>query len=194
MDQVESTHWRTRGGRAARWMLRSLALLFLSLCTLEILRMTLTPSPDSVHLSHLNLRPFASIRLYLRYGTLQQQILQIGGGLAIGAVLGFLLPQITPRLRGLIRVELVTTVFITFVELAQHFVLIRRPLDVDDLILAAIGAAIGYVPLGRMFGMRLYPDHLHWWQRALGRFAERRKAKRTSSRPTRKSAPQRQRP
>ena len=180
MDQAGSMHWRTRGGRAARWMLRSLALLLLSLCTLEILRMTLTPSPDSVHISHLNLRPFASIRLYLRYGTLQQQILQIGGGLAIGAVLGFLLPQITPRLRGLIRVEFVTTVFIVFVELAQHFVLVRRPLDVDDLILAAVGAAIGYVPLGRMFGMRLHPDHLHWWQRALARVADRRKAERAS--------------
>ena len=180
MDQAGSMHWRTRGGRAARWMLRSLALLLLSLCTLEILRMTLTPSPDSVHISHLNLRPFASIRLYLRYGTLQQQILQIGGGLAIGAVLGFLLPQITPRLRGLIRVEFVTTVFIVLVELAQHFVLVRRPLDVDDLILAAVGAAIGYVPLGRMFGMRLHPDHLHWWQRALARVADRRKAERAS--------------
>src|SRR5579872_38682 len=96
MDQVKSMHWRTRGGRVARWMLRSLAVLFLALATLEILRMTLVPAPDSVHLSHLNLRPFASIRLYLRYGTLQQQILEIGGGLAIGAVLGFLLPQITP--------------------------------------------------------------------------------------------------
>ena len=55
-----------------------------------------------------------------------------------------------------------------------------RPLDVDDLILAAVGAAIGYVPLGRMFGMRLHPDHLHWWQRALARVADRRKAERAS--------------
>lgn len=177
MDHAGSAHWRTTGGRAARWMLRSLALLLLVLSALEVLRMMLSPSPDSVHPSHANLQPFASIRLYLRYGTTQQQILQIGGGIAIGAVLGFLLPQITPYLRGLIRVELVTAVFITFVELAQHYLLVHRPLDVDDLILAAIGAAIGYVPLGRMFGMRLHPDHLHWWQRALANFAESRKAK-----------------
>jgi hypothetical protein len=30
-----------------------------------------------------------------------------------------------------------------------------------------------------MFGMRLYPDHLHWWQRRLARSVERRRARRT---------------
>jgi len=45
---------------------------------------------------------------------------------------------------------------------------------VDDIILAAVGAAVGYVPLGRMFGMRLHPHHLHWWQRLLANGVERR--------------------
>jgi hypothetical protein len=146
-------------------LLRSLAALLLSLCAVEILRLTLTPSPASVGIAHANLHPFATIRLYLRYGTLRQQILQIGGNIAIGLPLGFLLPQITPRLRGLIRVILVTAVFVTLIELAQWAFVRGRAFDVDDVILAAVGAVIGYVPLGRMFGLRLHPQHLHWWQR-----------------------------
>ena len=158
-------------------MLRSLALLLLSLCALEILRLTLTPSPGSIGISHTNLRPFTTIRLYLHYGSLRQQILQIGGNIAIGVPLGFLLPQIIPHLRGLLRVELVTAVFITLIELGQHFFVAGRSFDVDDLILAAVGAAIGYVPLGRMFALRLHPHHQHWWQRALANARARRAAK-----------------
>jgi hypothetical protein len=170
-------HWRTRSGRAARLMLRSLALLLLILCTLELLRLTFVPTPGSVAFAHPNLHPFATIRLYLRYGTVQEQIFQIGGNIAMGAALGFLLPQITPYLRGLIRVEIVTVVFAVLVELIQHYFIAGSSLNVDDVILAAAGAALGYIPLGRMFGMRLYPDHLHWWQRSLARSVDRRDAR-----------------
>ena len=170
-------HWRTRGGRAARLMLRSLALLLLILCVLEILRLTFVPSPGSVAFAHTNMHPFATIRLLMRDGTVQQKIFQIGGNIAIGVALGFLLPQITPYLRGLIRVEIVTVVFATAVELLQHYFIAGSSLNSDDVILAAAGAVLGYVPLGRMFGMRLYPDHLHWWQRRLARHVERRRAR-----------------
>ena len=158
-------------------MLRSLALLLLTLSALEILHLTLIPTPGSVAFSHTNLHPFATIRLYLHYGTVQQQILQIGGNIAMGVALGFLLPQITPYLRGLIRIEIVTVIFMAFVEVAQHYFIARSSLNIDGVILAAIGAALGYVPLGRMFGMRLYPDHLHWWQRRLARTVERRRGR-----------------
>ena len=159
--------WNGRRGRATVLMLRSLALLLFSLCAAEILRLTLTPSPASVGIAHTNLKPGATIRLYLHYGTLRQQILQIGGNIAIGVPMGFLLPQISPRFRGLIRVVLTTVVFIGLLELAQHFFVRGRSFDVDDLILAAAGAVLGYVPLGRMFGLRLHPEHRHWWQRRL---------------------------
>ncbi|HEU5333576.1 MAG TPA: VanZ family protein [Actinocrinis sp.] len=159
--------WKSRRGRAAVLMLRSLALLLFSLCAVEILRLTLAPSPASVGIAHTNLRPGASIRLYLRYGTLREQILQIGGNIAIGVPMGFLLPQITPRLRGLVRVVLTTCVFVGLLEAAQHFFVAGRSFDVDDVILAAAGAVLGYVPLGRMFGLRLHPEHRHWWQRRL---------------------------
>ena len=172
-----TSHWRTRSGRAARAMLSSLALLLLILSVLEILRITFVPSPGSVAFAHTNLHPFATIRLYLRDGTIQEKIFQIGGNLAIGVALGFLLPQITPYLRGLIRVEIVTIVFAVLVELVQHYFIAGSSLNADDVILAAAGAALGYLPLGRMFGMRLYPDHLHWWQRGLARSVERRRGR-----------------
>lgn len=170
-------HWRTKGGRAARTMLSSLALLLLVLSVLELLRLTFVPSPGSVAFAHTNLHPFATIRLYLRDGTVQEKIFQIGGNLAMGVALGFLLPQITPYLRGLIRVEVVTVVFAILVELVQHLFIAGSSLNTDDVILAAAGAALGYVPLGRMFGMRLYPDHLHWWQRGIARSVDRRRTR-----------------
>lgn len=162
-------HWSSRRGRAALLLLRTLAALLLSLCAVEIFRLTLTPSPASVGIAHANLHPLATIRLYLRYGSLREQILEIGGNILIGVPMGFLLPQITPRLRGLLRVVLVTCVFITLIELTQWLFVRGRAFDVDDIICAAVGAAIGYLPLGRMFGMRLHPYHLHWWQRQLRR-------------------------
>jgi len=170
-------HWRTRSARATRLMLSSLALVLLILIVLQILRTTFVPSPGSVAFAHTNLHPFATIRLYLRDGTVQQKTFQIGGNIAIGVALGFLLPQITPYLRGLIRVEIVTVVFAVLVELLQHYFIAGSSLNADDVILAAAGAALGYIPLGRMFGMRLYPDHLHWWQRRLARSIERRRGR-----------------
>lgn len=167
-------HWRTATGRAARAVVRSLALLLLVLSVLEMILITLVPTPGSVSYSRPNLHPFATIRLYLRDGTVEEQILQIGGNIALGFVLGFLLPQITPYLRGLLRVELVTAALIAVVEVVQHFFIHGTTINIDDLILAGAGAALGYIPLGRMFGMRLHPHHLHWWQRILVRFRTQR--------------------
>lgn len=175
-----SSHWRTPAGRAAKTMLRSLALLLLALGVFEILRITLIPTPGSVAYSEPDLHPFATIRLYLRDGTIEEQVFQIGGNIAMGFLLGFLLPQITPYLRGLIRVEAATAVLIAGVEAVQHFFIPGTSVNVDDLILAGIGAALGYLPLGRMFGMRLHPHHLHWWQQILARVVRRRRGARSA--------------
>lgn len=168
-------HWRTPGGRAAKAMLRTLALLLLVLSIFELLRITLVPTPGSVTFTHPNMHPFATIRLYLREGTVEEQVFQIGGNIALGFILGFLLPQITPVLRGLIRVEIVTVLFVAGIELIQHFFIPGTTLTIDDVILTAGGAALGYVPLGRMFGMRLHPYHLHWWQQILKRHVSSRR-------------------
>jgi len=168
-------HWHSPGGRAAKAMLRSFALLLLVLSVLELLRITLVPTPGSVAFTRPNMHPFATIRLYLREGTVEEQVFQIGGNLALGFSLGFLLPQITPYLRGLIRVEAVAALFVAGIELVQHYFVPGTTVTIDVLILTAAGAALGYIPLGRMFGMRLHPHHLHWWQQILaGHLARRR--------------------
>lgn len=167
------SHWRSRGGRAAKTMLRSLALLLLVLCVLELLRITLVPTPGSVAFTRPNMHPFATIRLYLKEGTVEEQIFQIGGNVALGFILGFLLPQITPYLRGLIRIEAVTALFVAGIELVQHYFIPGTTVTIDVLILTAAGAALGYVLLGRLFGMRLHPHHLHWWQQILVRRRDR---------------------
>ena len=64
-------------------------------------------------------------------GTVEEQIFQIGGNIAIGVAMGFLLPQITPYLRGLIRVEIVTVAFASLVELIQHSFIAGISLTVD---------------------------------------------------------------
>lgn len=172
-----SVHWQSRGQRAAKAMLQSLALLLLVLSVLELLRITLVPTPGSVAFSRPNLQPFASVHLYLDEGTVQEQVFQIGGNVALGFLLGFLLPQITPQLRGLIRVEAFTALFIAGIQAVQYFFIPGTPLTIDVLILTGIGAAAGYIPLGRMFGMRLHPNHLHWWQRRLKTSVARRRGK-----------------
>ena len=158
--------WGTLAGRA-------FALLAMAVCAAIVVKLTLTPSPASVGIAHTNLKPGATIRLYLRQPSLREMAVEIGGNIVIGVPFGLLLPSITPRLRGLLRVLLVSALAITLIELAQHFFVRGRSFDVDDIILAVVGAALGYLPLGRYFSLRLYPEHRHWWQRTWTRLARR---------------------
>ena len=150
-----------------------LALLVMMVCAAIVLKLTLTPSPASVGIAHTNLTPGASIRLYLDNASVKQAVLQVGGNIVIGIPFGLLLPSISPRFRGLLRVMLATAFAITLVELTQRFFIEGRSFDVDDIILAVVGAAIGYVPFGRYFSLRVHPYHRHWWQRLLDRLLHR---------------------
>ena len=94
---------------------------------------------------------------------------QILLALAVAALAGAALRLAsTTGARGLLRVLLTTTFVVLVLELAQHYFVQGRSFDVDDLVLAAIGAAIGYVPIGRYLSLRVHPAHRHWWQRLLG--------------------------
>lgn len=164
---------RSRSKRFFYGLARALALLILTACFVEVLRLTLTPSPASVGIAHTNLDPGSTIKLYLDQPSVRQAVIQIGGNILIGVPFGLLLPTLYPRTRGLIRVVLLTCLVILLIELAQHYFVAGRSFDVDDIILAAIGAAIGYLPLGRRFGRMVHPDHRHWWQRELERMRAR---------------------
>lgn len=172
-----------RAARRRRWGTlagRVFAVLVLAVCGAVLLKLTLSPSPRSVGIAHTNLKPGSTIRLYLRYGTLHEQIVELGGNVLIGVPFGLLLPTVSPRLRGLIRVLLVTGMVITLIELVQHFFVRGRSFDVDDIILAAVGAAIGYLPIGRYLALRLHPEHRHWWQRRLDAISARRRSRRSA--------------
>jgi hypothetical protein len=153
-------------GRVA---LQAMALLIMAVCAAIVLKLTLTPSPASVGIAHTNLTPGATIKLYLDNAPVREAILQIGGNIVIGGPFGLLLPSISPRFRGLLRVLVTTAFFITLIELTQHFFIEGRSFDVDDIILAVVGAAIGYLPVGRYLSLRVHPYHRHWWQRLLDR-------------------------
>jgi VanZ like family len=164
---------RSKPVRFAYAAARALALLVLTACFVEVLRLTLSPSPASVGIAHTNLHPGATIRLYLEQPSVREAVIQIGGNILIGVPFGLLLPMLYPRTRGLIRVVLVTSFVILLIELTQHYFIKGRSFDVDDIILAAVGAAIGYVPLGRRFGRMTHPDHRHWWERQWERMRTR---------------------
>ncbi|WP_063770561.1 VanZ family protein [Streptacidiphilus carbonis] len=155
-------------------MVGTVALLGLAVCAAVIVKLTLTPSPASVGIAHTNLHPGTSIRLYLDQPSVREALLQIGGNILIGVPFGLLLPVITPRARGLLRVVLICSLAVLMLEIAQHFFVEGRSFDIDDVILAALGAALGYLPLGRRFSLRMHPDHRHWWQRQVDVVRRRR--------------------
>ncbi len=156
------------GARIVRALVGTVALFAFTVCAAVVLKLTLTSSPASVGIAHTNLDPGKSIRLYLDQPSVREAALQIGGNILIGVPFGLLLPMITPRARGLLRVVLTTAFVVLVLELAQHFFVRGRSFDVDDLILAAVGAVVGYVPVGRYLSLRVHPGHRHWWQRLLG--------------------------
>ncbi|MEY9836800.1 VanZ family protein [Streptacidiphilus sp. EB103A] len=156
---------RSLGARLLRAVVGTVAMFGLALCAAVIVKLTLTPSPASVGIAHTNLHPGTSIRLYLDRPSVREALLQIGGNILIGVPFGLLLPVITPRARGLLRTVLICSFVVLLLELAQHFFVKGRSFDVDDIILAALGAAIGYLPLGRRLSLRIHPSHRHGWQR-----------------------------
>ena len=108
-----------------------------------------TPYWEQVR-TNLNLVPFRTIKLYT--GILADskahlsRIAKINlyGNVIMFLPLGFLLPRVFSKPKGLASVLLATTGIIICVELLQLFTLVGS-CDVDDLILNVVGAAIGYL-------------------------------------------------
>ena len=98
----------------------------------------------------LNLIPFRTLRLFadlLDSGVrsyILMAVVNLGGNIIMFIPLGFLLPKVFPKLTSLPRVLLTTAAVITLVEIIQLFTLVGS-CDIDDLILNATGAAIGYL-------------------------------------------------
>ncbi|MFF4628664.1 VanZ family protein [Streptomyces griseorubiginosus] len=125
------------------------AFAFMVAFAVVLARLTLEPSPASVDLTHTNLHPGASLKLYLDQPEMRDAIKQIGGNILLGVPFGILVPIIAPKTRGLLRIALLTAVVMLLVEFAQGALVEGRAFDIDDVILNTSGALIGYLLLGR---------------------------------------------
>lgn len=132
-----------------RFVAMVFAFAFMVAFAVVLARLTLEPSPASVDLTHTNLHPGASLKLYLDQPETRDAVKQIGGNILLGVPFGILVPIIAPKTRGLIRIALLTAVVMLLVEFAQGALVEGRAFDIDDVILNTSGALIGYLLLGR---------------------------------------------
>ena len=132
-----------------RFVAMVFAFAFMVAFAVVLARLTLEPSPASVDLTHTNLHPGASLKLYLDQPEMRDAIKQIGGNILLGVPFGILVPIIAPKTRGLLRILLLTAVVMLLVEFAQGALVEGRAFDIDDVILNTSGALIGYLLLGR---------------------------------------------
>lgn len=119
-------------------------------------RLTLRPSPASVHLTHSNLHPGSSLRAYLNYGRPLDTLRQIGGNVLLGVPFGILVPVLAPRARRMLPVLALTALVMLMVELVQGALITGRAFDIDDVILNTTGALLGWLVLGRRLGRALH--------------------------------------
>ncbi|MER7765070.1 VanZ family protein [Streptomyces sp. NPDC097619] len=141
------------------------ALVGLVLFSLVLARLTLEPSAASVDIAHSNVRPGASISLYLEGATVEEAAKQLGGNLLLGVPFGILLPVLVPQTRGLLRVTVPTAAVMVLVELIQGALVAGRAFDVDDVILNTAGALLGYLFFGRRLSRAVHRRRAHWWHR-----------------------------
>ncbi|MFJ4714507.1 VanZ family protein [Streptomyces sp. NPDC088785] len=147
-------------------------------------RATLVPSPASVSMTHTNLHPGNSIRLYFDQPDWRDTVKQVGGNIVLGVPFGILLPVLFPRTRGLVRVVLMTALVMLTVEVAQGLLVTGRAFDIDDVILNSTGAFLGYLVLGRRLGRALHPRRTRWWHPRRADTADTADTAATEERPT----------
>lgn len=117
-------------------------------------------------LIHANLRPGDSIRAYVEQPAFRDTVKQLGGNILLGVPFGLLLPVVSPRTRGFVRVALLTVATMFLVELIQGALVTGRAFDVDDVLLNTTGALLGYALVGRRLGRAVHPPRRsRWWSR-----------------------------
>jgi VanZ family protein len=179
--QPDPPRRRTRLAALLRGLIRGLVILVGFVCmvgfAIALAKVTLVPSYASQDLTHTNLHPGDTLRTYLDQPEVRETIRQIGGNLLLGVPFGVLLPVLMPRMRGLLRVGLLTALVMLAVETAQGTLVTGRAFDIDDVILNTAGSLLGYLLLGRRLGRALHPPRRRWWHRRSkeGGAAERRR-------------------
>ncbi|MER8235171.1 VanZ family protein [Streptomyces sp. NPDC094049] len=158
---------RSGPGRTVRALVAVLALAGMVAFAVVLARLTLGESPASVPLTHDNLTPGRSIRAYLHQPGFVETVKQLGGNVALGVPFGLLLPLLSRRARGAVRVALLTAATMLIVELVQGALITGRAFDIDDALLNTAGALLGYFLLGRRLGRAVHPrTRGRWWRRS----------------------------
>ncbi|MFE6712048.1 VanZ family protein [Streptomyces sp. NPDC057695] len=153
-------------GRFVRVLVTLLAIAGMVAFAVVLAGLTLEASPASVPLTHNNLTPGRSIENYLNQPGFVDTVKQLGGNIALGVPFGILLPLLSRRTRGFLRVAFVTATTMLLVELVQGALITGRAFDIDDVVLNTSGALIGYLLLGRRLGRAVRPrTQPRWWQR-----------------------------
>ncbi|MFJ3819252.1 VanZ family protein [Streptomyces sp. NPDC090056] len=175
-EQPREAEERRGPGRAVRVLVALVGLVGMVAFAIVLAKLTLNASPASVPLTHSNLRPGSSIRAYLEQPAFLETVKQLGGNVLLGVPFGVLLPLLSRRTRGLVRVALLTVVTMLLVELVQGALITGRAFDIDDVMLNTTGALLGYLLIGRRLGRAVHPRvRRRWWQRRTvrGKGAER---------------------
>jgi glycopeptide antibiotics resistance protein len=110
-------------------------------------RLTLSPVHDNGQAGG-NIDPGDSLRFYFDRPA-GEAAMQLGGNLALLAPLGVLLPVVSTRLRGPLRLALVGAMASLAIEIVQGSVVLGRAFDIDDVILNTVGVVLAYLLVGR---------------------------------------------
>lgn len=141
------------------WIL--LGLVGVAAFAVVISRLTLQPDPGAGKYVHDNTHPGQTLRLYLDQPSVRAAVLEIGGNFALLMPLGVLLPVISARFRGPLRILLVVGLVSLCIETVQGTMIAGRAFDADDVILNTAGAVVAYLLIGRMVS--------RWAHRSTGR-------------------------
>jgi VanZ family protein len=114
-----------------------------------ISHLTLRPEPGAGKYVHDNTHPGQTLRLYLDQPSVKAALLEIGGNFALLMPLGILLPVLSSRFRGPLRILLAVGFVSLCIEIVQGTMIAGRAFDADDLILNTAGAVVAYLLIGR---------------------------------------------
>jgi VanZ family protein len=114
-----------------------------------ISRLTLKPDPGAGKYVHDNTHPGQTLRLYLDQPSVRAAVLEIGGNIVLLMPLGVLLPVLSNRFRGPLRILVVVGLVSLCIETVQGTMITGRAFDADDVILNTVGAVLAYLLVGR---------------------------------------------
>ena len=133
--------------RAARFGCRILFYLYLIVMFYFVLFSERYGRETGYDTSHVNLELFKEIKRFWMYRSLltpEAFITNLVGNVFAFSPFGFLLPVMTEKKRGLIKVVLGSFLFSLIIESCQYIFKVGV-FDVDDFLLNTIGGLIGYI-------------------------------------------------